>query len=99
MLMIIGTVRINPGKLEQARPIMARMIALTLDEDGCEEYSYSVDVLDSGLIHVQEIWRDQAALDRHFASAHIADWRAAWPDLGIHDRKLRLYDVANVRPI
>ncbi len=37
----------------------------------------------SGLIHVKEMGTDQIALEHHFASVHIAEWRAAWPMLGI----------------
>lgn len=76
---------------------MARMISASRAEDGCEEYSYAEDVLDAGLIHVKELWRDQAALDRHFVSEHIAAWRSAWPELGIKDRNLRVYDVGDPR--
>jgi quinol monooxygenase YgiN len=97
MLLIIGTVRLAPEKLSDARPIMARMISATLAEDGCEEYSYAEDLLDAGLIHVKELWSDQASLDRHFASEHIAAWRATWPQLGIQDRNLSLYDVDQPR--
>ena len=77
---------------------MARMIAATSAEDGCLEYAYAEDVLDPGLIHVKELWRDQSALDRHFASDHIAAWRACWSALGIGDRNLRLYEVGEPRP-
>ena len=73
------------------------MICASRAEDGCQEYSYAEDVLDAGLIHVKEVWRDQAALDRHFASEHIAAWRAAWPELGIGNRDLRLYEVGDPR--
>ena len=59
------------------------MVLASRAEDGCEEYSYAQDVLDPGLIHVKEMWSDQAALDRHFASEHIAAWRASWREFGI----------------
>lgn len=61
------------------------------------EYGYAQDVFDFGLIHVKELWVDQAALDLHFAAAHLATWRAAWPGLGIYDRKLWVYDVGEPR--
>ena len=48
---------------------------------------------DPGLIHICESWADRAALDRHFATDHIAQWRAAWPELGIGERNLALYEV------
>jgi len=97
MLLIVGTIRLPPENLPQARPFMKRMVEGSRDEDGCLEYFYAEDVLDGGLIHVREMWRDQPSLDRHFASRHLAEWRAAWPQFGIYDRKLRSYDVAEPR--
>ena len=97
MLLIVGTVRLPPGKLSDARPVMRRMVEGSREEAGCLEYSYAEDIFDAGLIHVKEMWSDQAALDRHFASDHIETWRAAWPSLGIHDRDLRVYDVGDPR--
>jgi len=78
---------------------MKRMVDASRGEEGCIEYGYAEDVFDRGLIHVKELWIDQAALDRHFASDHIADWRAAWPDLGIGNRSLRLYEVGEPRAV
>lgn len=99
MLLITGTIRLPAGNVDRARPAMRRMIEASRAEDGCEEYSYAEDVLDPGLIHVAELWRDQAALDRHFASDHIGEWRACWPELGIQDRNLRVWQVAQFRAI
>ncbi|WP_374829311.1 putative quinol monooxygenase [Paenochrobactrum pullorum] len=93
MLLIVGTVRLPAENLTAARNIMQAMILASRAEDGCLGYSYAEDVLEAGLIHVKELWRDQAALDQHFASQHIATWRKAWPQLGIHDRDLTVYDV------
>src|SRR3546814_7712496 len=76
---------------------MSQMMSSSRAEKGCEEYFYAEDVLDPGLIHVRELWHDQAALDRHFASEHIATWRAAWLKLGTTDRDLRLYEVGQPR--
>jgi quinol monooxygenase YgiN len=98
MLLIVGTFRLPPARLLPARAAMARMIEASRAEDGCNEYVYAEDVLEPGLVHVKELWRDQAALDRHFASAHLAAWRAIWAKLQITDRDLRLYDVGKPRP-
>lgn len=93
MLLIVGTVRLRPEKLDEARPVMQRMIEASRAENGCIEYSYSQDILETGLIHVKELWQDRVSLDKHFTSGHIADWRSEWPRLGITDRNLMLYEV------
>ena len=98
MLLIVGTFRLPPESLAAARPAMVRMIAGSRAELGCQGYSYSEDVLDPGLIRVTELWDDRAALDAHLASSHIAEWRAAWPALGIHSRDLTLHEVGRSMP-
>jgi quinol monooxygenase YgiN len=99
MLVILGTIRLPPERLGAARGPMAAMVAASRAEDGCVDYAYAEDVLEPGLIRVSEIWRDQTALDRHFQTPHIAAWRAAWPELAIHDRQLTAYDAAQSRQV
>ena len=98
-LIIAGTVRVPPENLTAFRPQMERMLAASRAEEGCLAYSYAEDVAEPGLIRVFEIWRDQAAIDAHFATAHMAVWRAAWPEFGVSDRRLTLYETAAERPL
>ena len=97
MLLIVGTVRLPAHNLAEARPVMKRMVEASRAEEGCLEHGYAEDIFDPGLIHVKEMWVDQASLDRHFASAHTAEWRANWPSLGIGERNLRVYEVGEPR--
>jgi quinol monooxygenase YgiN len=98
-LIVAGTVRVPPENLEGLRPKMIEMMTSTRGEDGCGAYAYAEDVAEPGLIHVFEIWRDQAALDAHFQTPHMAAWRAAWPSFGVSDRSLNVYEIAAVRAI
>jgi len=99
MVVVAGTIRIDPSKIDVARVEMEKMLAASRAEDGCIEYSYAVDVVDNGLVQVFEVWRDRAALDRHFRTPHLAQWRQAWPAIGISERKLSIYDVTGAAPI
>jgi quinol monooxygenase YgiN len=98
MIVIEGTVRIPPSNLAAARDVMEQMIRASRAEVGCIDYAYSVDVLDAGLIRVTERWESREALAAHFKTAHMATWRAFFPELGITDRTLRLYE-ADPEPI
>lgn len=93
MLLIVGTIRITPANLPEARMAMHNMISASREEHGCVTYSYAEDILEPGLIHVKEMWLDQPSLDKHFTTEHIAVWRATWPALGITNRNLSLYEV------
>jgi quinol monooxygenase YgiN len=98
-LLIVGTVRLPPDRLAAAKAVMSAMIAASRGEDGCLDYAYAEDVADPGLIRVSELWRDRDSLARHFASPHLAAWRAAWPRLGLSDRNLVLYEVGDPEPV
>jgi len=98
-LIVAGTIRVPPENLAELKPHMIAMMTATRAEDGCDAYSYAEDVGEAGLIHVFEIWRDQAALDAHFKSVHMARWRAAWPPFGVSDRSLFAYETASQRPV
>ena len=98
-LIIAGTVRVPPENIGRFKPHMAAMLAASRAEDGCIEYSYAEDVAEPGLIRVFEAWRDQAALDAHFRTAHMAAWRGHWPEFGVSDRRLFAYETASERQL
>ena len=93
MMLILGSFRVDPARLEEARMAMEAMIDASRAEPGCIQYCYSEDVLDPGLIHVTERWRDRESLAGHFSAPHLVEWRAAWPVLGLGERDLRTYET------
>jgi quinol monooxygenase YgiN len=98
-LIIAGTVRVPPANVDAFRPHMVAMMTASRAEEGCIAYGYAEDVGEPGLMHVFEIWRDQACLDAHFQTAHMAAWRAAWPSFGVSDRRLSAYEVTSERAL
>ncbi|MFN9926219.1 MAG: putative quinol monooxygenase [Phenylobacterium sp.] len=98
-VIVAGTVRVPPENIGRFRPHMDRMLAASRAEVGCLTYSYAVDVQDDGLLRVFEAWTDEAALQAHFQTPHMADWRAVFPEFGVSDRRLSLYEVAAERAL
>ena len=95
MIVIIGSFRVPPSMIEIVRPVMETMIRASRAEDGCIEYSYALDVLDEGLVRVSEKWRDRDALEAHFRTAHIAEWRAQISALAMSERELTAYETVD----
>jgi quinol monooxygenase YgiN len=98
-IVVAGTFRIPPENLDALKPHLLAVIEATRREDGCAVYSYGLDVQDQGLVRVFELWRDQACLDAHFVTPHMKAWQAARTELGFHDRKITIYEVAGSREI
>lgn len=60
MSLIVGTIRLPPENLSTALPEMKRMVEASRAEDGCVEYVHANDLFDAGVVHVKELWPDQA---------------------------------------
>ena|SRR3990167_817511 len=88
---VIGHFRIPPERLDEARPMMAKIIAATRAEDGCIAYSYAEDVAEPGLIRVSELWESREHLAVHFKSEHMAVWAEERAGLGLTERDIAAY--------
>ncbi len=43
----------------------------TRKEEGCLAYDFARDLLDPRIVHVAEVYRDEAAVERHRTSPHM----------------------------
>ena len=93
MIIVAGTIRIDPDKSEAFLPHAQRMLAATRKEAGCRVYSYAFDVEDAGLVRIYEEWDSRAHLQAHFEVSHMADWRAALAGIGAHSRAIKAYEA------
>lgn len=98
-LILAGSIRIASERLEALRPHLAAQVAGSRGEPGCLAYALTEDPLDPGLIRVFEHFTDEAALAFHRASPHMAAWRAACAELGVHERRMSSFDVSAYREI
>ncbi|MCC6920319.1 MAG: antibiotic biosynthesis monooxygenase [Alphaproteobacteria bacterium] len=98
MIILAGSFRLNADKLEDAKAPIAAIVAGSRSEPGCVAYSFGHDPVEPDVVHVFEVWKDRAALDYHRQTAHMAEWRKAHAVIGMHDRRLAIYDVAGVTP-
>lgn len=77
MLIVLAKARVGEGALEPAMAAIAAMVAASNAEEGCIAYAFTQDLLEPGVIHIVEKWKDEAALAAHFATPHMAAFGAA----------------------
>jgi quinol monooxygenase YgiN len=93
MILIAGTFRMPPENVAIALAMARRVIEATRAEDGCITYAYAQDLLDPGLIHVSESWRDRASLAAHAKSEHMQAWITERAVLNLTERNIRVYET------
>lgn len=99
MLVIAGTIRLDPAKREVAIAAARDVMRDTRRETGCISYTFSADVEDAAVFHVFEEWESAAALGAHFQAPHMARFQAAAAGFGVKEMKLQRYEVASVGPV
>lgn len=93
MIVVMGSFRMPTVHFETALPLMEKVIAATRAEDGCLLYAYARDLADPELIRVNEKWRDRAALEAHFTTAHMATWAAERAAFDLSERDIRVFET------
>ncbi|HEX8364325.1 MAG TPA: putative quinol monooxygenase [Allosphingosinicella sp.] len=99
MIIVTGTARFADGEIERLRADFAANIAATRAEEGCEHYAYAVDVSEPNLLHITERWRDEAAIDAHMASPHMAGFMGVLGEAKIEALSVRMYEAEFLRTL
>ena len=99
MLVIAGTIRIDPAKRDAAAAAALEMMRETHKEPGNLAYAFSPDFGDAGLVYVFEKWESQAALELHFKTPHMAAFQKKMGGFGVKEMKLEKYEIASVGPV
>ena len=93
MILVTGSFRLPPERLEEALPAMKRVIEASLEERGCLAYAYSIDIVDPSLIRVTEAWADGSTLAKHLDAPHMQTWKEEREALGMTDRAMTMHAV------
>lgn len=96
MIIVAGTISIDPSELEAYRAVAAPMIEATLEEEGCVTYNFAQSVVDPSEIRIFEIWESQDHLEAHFRAPQMATFQAGLKELSVDDQKLGLYEANKV---
>ncbi len=99
MIIVMGHAQLAAGEIERLKDAMATQLAATNAEEGCLYYSFARDVTDPDRLIVSERWRDQAAIDAHFASPHMAAFNAALASAKVLGLSIKAYENDTVRTL
>lgn len=96
MLVISGTITIDPSNNARMAEATSTLVAETIKEDGCNVYEYSQSAEHPGVWRVFEEWASEDAVNAHIASPHMAAFMGAAGELGITGVDIKRYDIESV---
>lgn len=96
MIVITGTIRVaetdRPAFLELAE----RQVTLSRPEEGCLGYACGEDTLERGVFTFTERWKDQAAVDFHFAQTYCREFIQSAAKLAQNEVAIELIHVDRI---
>ncbi len=99
MIVVSGHFRLPPDRIDEAREADARGYR------GVAPRTWLAAPIPTpktsrtpGLFRVYEEWDDRAALEAHFATAHMLRWQKEREALGFHDRKISIREAGEADP-
>ena len=99
-IIVAGWMDYEPGDRDTMLKALAELGRQTrAAEPGCLDYAMTADPDDERRIRVYEHWTSQQALDEHFTTPHIKDFRAAVAGLTRVGVSLTAHSVAASRPM
>jgi quinol monooxygenase YgiN len=99
MIVVSGVFEVEPSDREAAMAAAVRMATETRKETGCQSYAFYRDFEDEDRIRVFEEWESGDALERHFRTPHMAEFRAALGKIKIRRGQVFRYEVAARAPL
>ena len=74
LLTVIAHMKALPGKEQELRSELEKLVEPTLAEDGCVNYDLHVAVDDPGTFFFYENWTSPGHLEAHLANSHLVEF-------------------------
>ncbi|MEO0681097.1 MAG: putative quinol monooxygenase [Pseudomonadota bacterium] len=88
MIIVAGWMEVEADGADAAEALARTMMAETRKEDGCVIYDITRSLEHPGRFHVYEEWQSLPALEAHFATPHMATFRAGLGALNVTGRSV-----------
>lgn len=94
MVIVSGVFEVEPSEREEFLAGRVDAMKRSRAEDGCLEYVFAPDPVDSGRVVLYERWASQAALEAHLAG--MREWpRPEGPQVRPKSAAINRYDASN----
>lgn len=80
---MLAVLEAKPGRADDLRRLIDRLAPQVSEEPGCVSFLPFHDREDRSRFYISEVYRDEAAFQRHLRTAHVRTFLAAIADVAI----------------
>lgn len=99
MIIVAGTITIDPTKRDGLSDAFDKMRVASLEEEGCHEYQMYFSRTEPETVYMFEKWESDEALGIHMATPHMAEFGAAMGEAGVSGTDIAKYSGATEGPL
>ena len=99
MIVVTAVAQVRPEARDDAIAAAQVMQKASLEEPGCQAYGFWFAMDDPNKLLVFERWDDQAALDFHFTTPHLAEFASGIPGWVDGMPEITRIEVASAGPM
>ena len=77
MIVVNAIIEATAETIDAMRDAIAAMEQASQAEDGCHDYTFSVELNNPNVLRITEKWESMDHLGAHFATPHMATFQAA----------------------
>ena len=81
MIVVNAVIETTASDIQAMKDALGQMEIASRAEDGCHDYTFSVEVNNPAILRITERWETLAALQAHFQTEHMASFQQA---MGAH---------------
>ena len=98
MIVVNARIEADEATIAVLTDAISVMEAASRAEEGCDDYTFSVELNNPNVIRVTERWASMEALGAHFATPHMADFQAAMAANPPSAVDAKFYEATEVTP-
>ena len=98
MIVVNATIEATADNIAAMQEAIAKMEQASRAEEGCYDYTFSVELNNPNVLRITEKWESMADLEAHFAMPHMGEFQAAMAAHPPKSVEAKFYEVTEVAP-
>ena len=98
MITVNAILETNSSNIEKIKSSIEEMEQETLNEKGCQDYVFSVELNNPNVLRITERWDSMKDLEDHFQTPHMLKFQAALEENPVDKTTAFFYESKEVVP-